>query len=134
MAKHEMPEQLQKLMTDYDEEAETGFLELMITEILDIRLEFVKKGKNVGVYHENNTKLDQNIIRPVFKVKLAPNHKKALRVPYVWVDASQLAYDVDNEHLLEDYLRDHSVIGARDRKYLKAIQETLTCFAGAGGV
>ena len=83
-----MPKQLKKMLTKYDRNAETGFLELMITEILDIRLEFVEKGKNVGVYHENNTKLDENIIRPVFKCRLTPKHQKALGSSYVWVDAS----------------------------------------------
>ena len=89
MDKQDMPDWLQLQMTRHDPTAVKGFVELRIVEILDVRIEFVKSGTNVGVYYENEPALDVHTVRPVFKCRVHPEQAEAMSdLNEIWLDAS----------------------------------------------
>ena len=54
-------------MEKEDKKATKGFVELRIVEVVNAKVEFVKKGTNVGVYYESQPTLKDHVIRPVFE-------------------------------------------------------------------
>ena len=73
-----MTKKLKAQMNQHDPQAIKGFIELRIVAITDVRVEFVDKGVNVGVYYENEPATKVCTVRPVFKCKLHDSHAEAL--------------------------------------------------------
>ena len=81
----------------HDNTAQKAFVQANITCIADVKLELVKAGEKVGVFHDQNPGVFSDTVRPVFKCMLPASQAKDFGKPYVWVDAQQLTYDLGNE-------------------------------------